>query len=142
LSDFGVLYPLEMVIAATPLSLGASARSRVRWKRVVQDAAKNEIDTKVDAIWLDNRPLALTIFYFPPAPMHGDVDNIVKPIMDALKGFAYLDDRSIERVVVAKVEPDADWTFEQPSEQLAIALDIAPPVVYIRVDDGLEWRAL
>lgn len=33
-------------------------------------------------------PVAATIFYFPSAAMQGDIDNIVKPILDALVGVA------------------------------------------------------
>lgn len=90
--------------------------------------------------WLDERPLALSIYYFTAAPMEGDVDNIVKPIMDALIGTAYQDDAVIERVVVQKFEPDFYWAFEEPSGMLSAALDTDAPVVYVRVDDGLAWR--
>ena len=72
--------------------------------------------------------------------MEGDVDNIVKPIMDALIGVAYPDDRLVERVLVQKFEPDIDWSFEEPSEMLLAALDTGTPVVYVRVDDDLAWR--
>lgn len=91
---------------------------------------------------MDQRSLALTVYYFANAPMEGDVDNIIKPIMDALIGVAYLDDGSVERVVSQKFEPEADWAFAAPSDQLAAALDVAAPVVYVRVDDDLSWRRL
>ena len=74
--------------------------------------------------------------------MEGDVDNIVKPIMDALVGVAYLTDQVVERVAVQKFEPTTSWNVAEPSEQLAIALDTGTPVLYIRVDDNLGWRDL
>lgn len=90
--------------------------------------------------FLDERQLAATIFYFPSDPMAGDVDNIVKPILDGLKGVAYLDDQVIERVLVQKFEPDSGWEFLDPSERPAAALAMEPPVVYIRIDDDRSWR--
>jgi hypothetical protein len=72
----------------------------------------------------------------------------VKPILDALIGFAYLDDQVVERVVSQKFEPEMDWTIDDPSDQLIAALDAISagdepsPVVYIRVDDDLSWRTL
>lgn len=78
--------------------------------------------------------------------MAGDVDNIVKPILDALNGQAYTDDRLVERVVSQKFEPDVAWSFGSPSVQLTAALDAISatdepqPVVYIRIDDDLSWR--
>jgi Holliday junction resolvase RusA-like endonuclease len=38
-------------------------------------------------------PLAITIFYFPREQMEGDLDNIVKPILDALEKHIYMNDR-------------------------------------------------
>ncbi|RZI38020.1 RusA family crossover junction endodeoxyribonuclease, partial [Herbaspirillum sp. HC18] len=66
--------------------------------------------------------------------------NIVKPILDSLKGVAYLDDQVIERVTVQKFEPDGGWEFLNPSDRLTAALDMEPPVVYIRIGDDLSWR--
>jgi crossover junction endodeoxyribonuclease RusA len=43
-------------------------------------------------------------------------------------------------VIVQKFEPKVDWEFSAPSDQLALALEMEPPVVYIRVDDHLGWR--
>ena len=95
-----------------------------------------------DFTFLDHRPIALTLYYFPAAPMEGDVDNIMKPIMDALEGIVYLADRAVERAVVQKFEPNVSWQISEPSRQLAAALDLQAPVVYIRVDDDLSWRRL
>jgi hypothetical protein len=54
------------------------------WKRTVGEIASAHVKTLRDFYFLDDRPLAATIFYFPPAEMEGDVDNIVK-----LRGFLY-----------------------------------------------------
>lgn len=134
------LFPLEFFVAATPLSLGASSDSRQRWKILLQQYARERIAQTTEFTWLDDRPLALSIHFFPAEPMEGDIDNIIKPIMDALVGVAYSNDRVVERVVAQKFEPETDWVISDPSEVLALALDISPPVVYIRVDDDIEWR--
>ena len=75
--------------------------------------------------------------------MQGDVDNIVKPIMDALISVAYLDDQVVERVTIQKFEPQIDFSgFSDPTDQLADALSAELPVVYVRVDDDQSWRKL
>jgi Holliday junction resolvase RusA-like endonuclease len=135
-----VLFPFEFFVAETPRSVQASKSSLQRWKELVQAAARIRVAERVEQSWLDQRPLALTIFYFPSAPMEGDVDNIIKPIMDALVGVAYPDDRFVERIVAQKFEPDLDWSFDEPSEMLATALNIGGEIVYVRVDDDLAWR--
>jgi hypothetical protein len=124
-SDTWPLYPFEFYLAGTPISLQASAPSIDRWKAEVREAASERVRATVDLLYLEDRPLAITIYYFPSAAMQGDVDNIVKPIVDALEGLVYLNDRTIERVVVQKFEPAVDWQFVEPSEQLAKALDTA-----------------
>lgn len=140
------LFPMEFYLTGVPLSLQAKASSKERWKNTVAEAARRRADETVDFLWLEDTPLAVTIFYFPTAPMAGDVDNIVKPILDALNGQAYLDDQAVERVVSQKFEPDTEWSFGAPTDQLAAALDAIlaaderQPVVYIRIDDDLSWR--
>ncbi len=136
------LYPLEFFLAAVPVSLQASPRSREAWKARVGEAARERARETDKIGFLYRRPLAVTIYYFPAAPMVGDIDNIVKPIMDALVGVAYLDDKDVERAVVQKFEPLEDWDFAEPGDQLTVALDTVPPVVYVRVDDDLSWRRL
>ncbi|WP_407521206.1 RusA family crossover junction endodeoxyribonuclease [Methylobacterium oryzisoli] len=138
----GAFYPLEFFVAATPRSLQASSRSRERWKTIVRDAARDRIHETDGLGFLDDRPVSLTIHYFPDAAMQGDIDNIVKPIMDALIHVAYMTDRVVERVLAQKFEPEADWTIADPGAQLLAALATARPVVYVRVDDDLSWRRL
>ncbi|WP_093568766.1 RusA family crossover junction endodeoxyribonuclease [Methylobacterium sp. 174MFSha1.1] len=135
------LYPLEFFIGATPLSLQARAVSKARWMATVRQAARDRIDATYQLGFVDEGPFCLTIYYFPDAPMVGDIDNIVKPIMDALINLAYNDDRAIERVVVQKLEPGVEWDCAEPSDQLAHALRNARPIVYIRIDDDpTGWR--
>ena len=128
-------FPVEFAIAATPLSLQASAPSRQRWQARVAAAAKAVLP---EWVWLDDRAIGVTIFYFPPATMQGDIDNIVKPILDGLCTVAYRDDRVVDRVWVQKFEPGSLFAFRDPSPALAGVLDTPAPVLYIRIDDGVS----
>ncbi|MBV8474236.1 MAG: RusA family crossover junction endodeoxyribonuclease [Hyphomicrobiales bacterium] len=135
------LYPLEVVIRGTPASLQTkNPRYREAWKERVAEAARERQRETYPLGFLDQRPLAVTIYYFPSDPMVGDIDNIVKPIMDGMNAVAYLDDSVVERVVVQKFGPERGWAFAAPSDRLTLALDSDRPVVYIRVDDDLSWR--
>jgi crossover junction endodeoxyribonuclease RusA len=136
------LYPLEFSIAGPPISLQGSSKSKERWKATIKEGARERVRETDELGFLDRRPLAVTIYYFPAAPMEGDVDNIVKPIMDALISVAYMNDNDVERVAVQKFEPQVDWDFADPSDRLAAALDAEPPVVYVRIDDDMSWRRL
>ncbi|MGX7705508.1 RusA family crossover junction endodeoxyribonuclease [Methylobacterium sp. Gmos1] len=138
--DLAVPFPLEFVILATPRSLQSSNTAREAWKSKVGDAARSRIARSREFTFLDRRPLSVTIFYFPPAPMQGDVDNIVKPILDGLRNIAYPDDQVIERVVVQKFEPGVFAEFGSLTHALQEAVAADPPVLYVIVNDGASWR--
>ena len=79
--------------------------------------------------------MAVTLYYLPDEPMQGDIDNIVKPILDALSQHIYLDDSQVERVVVQKFEPGNAFDFPQPTDTLLMAL-FERPVTYIRISNN------
>lgn len=60
--------------------------------------------------------------------------------MDALKLVVYLDDKTVEHITVQKFEFRGKWDFVNPTEQLLEATNTKPPVVYIYVQDSLDWR--
>jgi len=135
-------YPLEFYICGTPRSLQAKRHSLDKWKNAISEAARQRVGETDELNLITDGPFSLTIYYFTAAEMNGDIDNIIKPIMDALGTIAYLDDKDVERVVAQKFEPQLDWEFAAPSLQLAAAFDMTLPFVYVRVDDDLGWRRL
>lgn len=140
MDDNDSLFPFEFVISGTPVSLQGSPKSLARWKTDVAKEASDRQRATYQLGFLDDREVAVTLYHFPGAPMVGDLDNIVKPILDAMRYIAYPDDRFVERLSVNKVEEGELWEFPSPSEMLARALDAEPPVTYVRVDDDLSWR--
>ena len=124
--------PIEFIVHGTPISLQASGLSRETWKKSVRAAGETVVPL---GSWALTDPLAVTIYYFPEGEMVGDIDNIIKPILDAMMPFIYVDDGQIERVVVQKFEPDRKFIFSGPSATLFDALAVEGPAVYIRVSD-------
>ncbi len=147
--DISLPFPIEFVIRDTPRShQSKNAKGKELWKQRVGEVARTHVDAisdfYIDAIsdfyTLDHRPLAATIFYFPPIEMEGDVDNIVKLIIDGMLFVIYPDDRLIERVIVQKFEPGVEAVFRSLTPTLEQAIGTEPPVIYIRIDDDLSWR--
>ena len=139
--DVALPFPLEFIIKATPRSHQSSnGKAKEAWKATVGGAAKDRIAQGRELTFLDDRPLSATIYYFSPAPMQGDVDNIVKLILDGMLFVVYPNDQVIERVVVQKFEPDVFVEFQAFTEVLQEAAAADPPVVYVRVDDDISWR--
>src|ERR1700733_5812754 len=94
--DISLPFPIEFLINDTPRShQSKNSDGKERWKLKVSQIAKEHVDTLREWVFLDERPLAATIFYFPPDKMDGDVDNIVKLILDGMKKVIYLEDSLI-----------------------------------------------
>jgi crossover junction endodeoxyribonuclease RusA len=124
-------FPLEFLVQGTPVSLQAKrAESRVKWKESVRTASRAVLP---EGYWATRGRVAVTLFYFPDEAMQGDIDNIVKPVLDALTKHIYIDDVQVERVVVQKFEPDNIFLFASPTAILADALSSRKPLLYVRL---------
>ena len=133
--DIQPQFPVELLIEAVPLSLQASPISRETWKGLIRTVIDETINP---GRWATESPVSVTILYFPDGPMTGDIDNIVKPILDALMPRIYVDDSQVERVWVQKFERERSFQIEDPTAKLAGAIDTEPPVVYIRIDNEIR----
>jgi hypothetical protein len=86
-----------------------------------------------DGHWATRDRIAATLFYFPEETMQGDIDNIVKPVLDALVQHIYFDDAQIERILVQKFEPGNIFLFGAPTPTLSVALTGQKPLLYVRL---------
>jgi Holliday junction resolvase RusA-like endonuclease len=126
-------FPIEFVVFGTPVSHQAKrAESREQWKERVRDASLSALPAPHFAS--DTR-ISVTLFYFPPEPMQGDVDNIVKLVLDACCAHIYLDDRQVERILVQKFEPGDVYGFSAPSGVMKHALESEKPALYVKISN-------
>ena len=65
-----------------------------------------------------------------------DVDNIPKPILDALKGLVYLDDEQVTDIICRKRNLNTELRIENPSSVLAQGLSRANQFLYVVIDDA------
>jgi len=127
-------FPIEFLVAGTPVSLSTKRRESLdQWKSRVIDATWPTLPA---GHFATKSPIAATLFYFPAAEMAGDIDNIVKPVLDALGKHIYLDDRQVHRVLVQKFEPGNVFGFGAPSPTLQDALNRAKPILYIKLSSN------
>lgn len=132
--ELDISFPLEFLVFGTPVSSGSQTpASREAWKERVKEASYSGLG---EGHWAAKGRISVTIYYFPPEKRTGDVDNIVKLILDAMNKHVYMDDSQVERVVVQKFEPDNVFQFGAPSAILAGAMGATKPVVYVRVSDN------
>ena len=79
----------------------------------------------------------LTITYFYDS-VSIDVDNIPKPISDALKGLVYLDDEQVTDMLCRKRNLNSDLRIENPSSVLAEGLSRGKEFLYIVVEEASD----
>lgn len=99
-----------------PVSQQTRRRDRLKaWKAIVRQEAEK--------YWSSSQPpatglvmLKLTYFYDSVAM---DVDNIVKPIQDAIIGLAYVDEEQITDVLVRKRDLSGNFKVENTTPILA-----------------------
>ncbi|AUX43210.1 uncharacterized protein SOCE26_046540 [Sorangium cellulosum] len=126
---------LELVVEGIPKSMQTKDRAKLeRWKERVAQAARDAIKEE-DKLFGECRGI-LVYFYFGSTDL--DVDNIIKPISDALKGIAYDDDRSVSEWIARKTDLGTMEIVDPPAalaEHLAGWLAAEQPFVCVCVVD-------
>ena len=118
-------------MSGTPVSLSSqNANARDQWKDRVKNASSLALPNPHFA---SNDRLSVTIYYFPAEPMQGDIDNIVKLILDGMCRHVFVDDRQVDRLVVQKFEPGNIFSFTKPTPLMIEAINGPKPILYIRV---------
>lgn len=63
------------------------------------------------------KPVAVTCIFYVPARTKGDVDNLLKTVLDGLNGIAYVDDSQVVQasalIVVDSADPRTDITVTE-----------------------------
>src|SRR5687768_16369045 len=91
------MLPFEFIVEGSPVSQQTRRRTRTLppWKAAVRAGAQRYWEAGASPLE-ETICVEITHFY---AGAPADVDNIIKPILDAIKGVVYLDDRQISDVV-------------------------------------------
>ncbi|MHC5598625.1 RusA family crossover junction endodeoxyribonuclease [Nostoc sp.] len=92
----------EFIVDGPPVS----QQNRDRGKGNRREAWQNTVKQEAKKYWSSEQKIAtgwvmLQITYFYDSDQM-DVDNIVKPIQDAMKGIAYVDDKQVSDLLVRK----------------------------------------
>ena len=123
---------LEFVVEGTPASQQARKRQRVSdWMRDVERAARLK--------WESEPPrggnVMVTINYFFDG-VSLDVDNVPKPILDALKGLIFADDTQVTDLLCRKRNVKLALDIERPSPLLMTTFDRRDQFLHILVADA------
>lgn len=124
------MIPFEFSVDGPPVSLQTKRRSRLQaWKAKVRREA--------DAAWNNGDPptpeevcVRITYFYENEAP---DVDNIIKPIQDALVGLVYADDAQVADTSSRKSKIDGAFKIKGVLPEVAVKLAVGREFLRIQV---------
>jgi len=84
----------------------------------------------------------LTITYFYESESSMDIDNIPKPISDALKGLVYLDDEQVTDALCRKRSLSSNSRIENPSSVLTEGLSRGNEFLYIVVVEAPDQEVI
>ncbi len=123
------MIPFEFTIKGPPISHQAKSTSKRRWKAAVAAAATTKVNPG-DVPTADDVAIRITYYYEGDTP---DVDNIIKPIQDALIGIVYDDDSQVVQAVSSKARIDGSFTIRGASAELLLAFSNRDAFVHIQV---------
>lgn len=87
----GPSLPWDFVVLGVPASVQAQSSTRTRWKAAVAAAASSA--WPIGAPPMTDKVQIHVTYFHEGAPL--DVDNMLKPIQDALCGIVYVDDNQL-----------------------------------------------
>jgi crossover junction endodeoxyribonuclease RusA len=131
--------PLEFTVPGIPVS-GQTASRRIKegWKRAVTERAA--------VAWGRAEPrtddLALVVAMFASGGWRLDLDNMAKPILDAMTGLVWVDDRQLVDVHLVRKSFDQPVLLQGVTQVLGNALAEPGPFVYLRVAEATDFRVL
>jgi crossover junction endodeoxyribonuclease RusA len=121
---------IEFCVQGGPVSAQTSQRDGLRaWKRRVTVACRQAWPKGRSPLEGD---LTVKIAFYRETVL-GDVDNLTKPILDAMQSVVYANDRQVSDVTAARRDINARFRVRHISMPLATAFSRGEQFVHIRV---------
>ena len=127
------MQPFEFFIKGRPVSQQTRRRSKLReWREFVkQEATRYWSSTHVPA----NGPVCITLVYLYDEVVL-DVDNVMKPIQDALKGLAFSDDSLVTDAIIRRRQLRGSFDLSRVSPVLIEGFASGGEFIYVHVSDA------
>jgi Holliday junction resolvase RusA-like endonuclease len=124
------MLPFEFTIKGPPVSAQTRNRRRLQsWKSEVTSAAQRQLSASASIVG-DEVSVTITYYYEGETP---DVDNIIKPIQDALIGVIYNDDNQVVETKSRKRSINASYKIRGVSAVLLAAFADGNDFLHIKV---------
>ena len=93
-----------------PQSMQGTPRHLAQYRERITESARQVVPYPVKSTRID-----IEIYFQSRGPLRPDVDNIIKPILDALNGVVYFDDSQVRSIRVAAFPTDEAYGFSGPT---------------------------
>jgi crossover junction endodeoxyribonuclease RusA len=124
-----IVLPFDFTVDGVPASLQARSGRKAQWKADVARAARLRWPAGAPPITSE---VQLRAVYFAEGPAP-DVDNMIKPIQDALIGIVYIDDSQVVEATGARRNLNGSFRVRGIPPQLAEAFVRGNEFVYVAV---------
>lgn len=129
----------DFCVEGPPISQQAKrGTSRARWKAKVL-AAATSLWPAGQAPIADAVSVRITYFYEGAAL---DVDNMVKPILDAISGLVYVDDNQVNESHARKRDINGSFRIKGLSPHLALAFSRGVEFLHVEIFDQPDQQDL
>lgn len=134
-----LMLPFEFIVEGPPVSGQTRNRTRLRaWINTVRAEAMGEWPVGDQPV-TDDLNLVVTNYYKIKAP---DVDNILKPIQDALIGLVYDDDSRIVHTASKKKNLNGSYKLQGLSEKVADGLVMECEFIHVKIEQNTDQNEL
>ena len=126
---------LEFVVLGPPISNQQSTlagkANLAAWRAAVRGRAQR----KWPKPWLAGELKAIIINFYSGAEPPLDLDNMAKPILDAMQSIVYRNDRQVTQAEISHLRIDAAFPVVGVRRVLLNALRTGEEFVYVRLED-------
>lgn len=102
---------ISFCITGRPKSSQSSRRDKYQAK--IRDKA---IEVLGEDYIIPDARFYVRIIWSHSIPVQGDIDNIIKPILDSMNGVVFTDDRDVIRVMSQRVDIRGGYTLSLPTD--------------------------
>lgn len=130
--------PVEFVVFGVPASAQSGNKAR-------KQAWMDDVRAAAQVIWTDpplDTKVKVTITHYQRGGTLPDVDNMAKPILDAITGTIWVDDRQVDSATPGRVSLDGMYRIAGLSMVLAEGFSRDEPFVHVRIEDFTDQEYL
>ena len=133
------MLPFEFIVIGVPVSHQTKNRARLQtWRTQVRNAAQALWPPEASPVTVQVR--MRIVYYYDGAPL--DIDNMLKPIQDALNGLVYEDDRQVSDLVVGKRSLNGSYRVRGMSLALARGFVNGTDFIHVLIEEAPDHQEL